>query len=117
MDRKSVRSYDGKGLTAEERDKILEYSKNIRTPFGIEAEYRILDAAEYGLSSPVLTGVDTYIAGKTEIKPLADVSFGYGFEKLLLYAVSLGLGTASSLCCKSGTRHCMDRRYHEPGRF
>ena len=93
MDRKSVRSYDGKGLTAEERDKILEYSKNIRTPFGIEAEYRILDAAEYGLSSPVLTGVDTYIAGKTEIKPLADVSFGYGFEKLLLYAVSLGLGT------------------------
>ena len=93
MDRKSVRSYDGKGLTAEERDKIMDYSKNIRTPFGIEAEYRILDAAEYGLSSPVLTGVDTYIAGKTEIKPLADVSFGYSFEKLLLYAVSLGLGT------------------------
>lgn len=93
MDRKSVRSYDGKGLTAEERGKIEEFSKNIKTPFGIEAEYRILDGAEYGLTSPVLTGVDTYIAGKTEIRPLADLSFGYGFEKLLLYAVSLGLGT------------------------
>ena len=69
MNRKSVRSYDGKGLTAEERSKIEEYAKNIRTPFGIDAEYRILDGQEYGLTSPVLTGVDTYIAGKTEIKP------------------------------------------------
>ena len=93
MDRKSVRSYDGKGLTAEEISKIEEYAKNIRTPFGIDAEYRILDGAKYGLTSPVLTGVDTYIAGKTEIKPLADLSFGYGFEKLLLYVVGLGLGT------------------------
>lgn len=93
MDRKSVRSYDGKGLTAEEIGKLEEFAKNIRTPFGIDAEYRILDGKEYGLTSPVLTGVDTYVAGKTEIKPLADISFGYGFEKLLLYAISLGLGT------------------------
>ncbi len=93
MDRKSVRSYDGKGLTSEETEKLTEFAKNIKTPFGIEAEYRIIDGKEHGLTSPVLTGVDTYIAGKTEVKPMADVSFGYGFEKILLYAISLGLGT------------------------
>ena len=93
MDRKSVRSYDGKGLTTEEIGKLEEFAKNIETPFGIKAEYRILNGKEHGLTSPVLTGVDTYVAGKTEIKPMADLSFGYGFEKLLLYAISLGLGT------------------------
>ena len=94
MDRRSVRSYDGKGLTEEEKLKIRKFADSVETPFGIKAKYKILEAADYGLTSPVLTGVETYIAGKTEVKPYADLSFGYGFERILLYAIKeLGLGT------------------------
>ena len=94
MDRRSVRSYDGKGLTEEEKLKIRKFADSVETPFGIKAKYKILEAADYGLTSPVLTGVETYIAGKTEVKPYADLSFGYGFEKILLYVIEeLGLGT------------------------
>ncbi len=93
MSRKSVRSYDGKGITEKELDELSSFAESMVSPFGIDAEFRFLDAEEHGLTSPVLTGVNTYVAGKTVIQPYADVSFGYTFEKLLLHAVEMGLGT------------------------
>ena len=93
MDRKSVRSYDGNGLTDEELLELKEFASSIDSPFGVPVEFRFLDAAEHGLTSPVLTGVKTYVAGKVSVRPAADLSFGYAFEKLLLHAVSMELGT------------------------
>ncbi len=91
--RKSVRSFDGKKLTAEERRKLEEYAKKIRNPFDIPVRIVFLDAKERGLSSPVLTGETLYAAGIVEKKPYADVAFGYSFEQFVLYAWSLGIGT------------------------
>ncbi len=91
--RKSVRTYDGKPVSAEHRKDIEEYMKDIPNPFNIPVEFMLLDAEEHNLSSPVLSGEQLYVTGKVEKKPYADVAFGYSFEKLVLHAWTLGLGT------------------------
>ena len=91
--RKSVRTYNGEQLSKEHRKLLEEYVKGITNPFDIPVEFVLLDAKEHGLSSPVLSGEQLYVAGKVEKKPYADVAFGYAFEKLVLYAWSLGIGT------------------------
>ena len=93
MGRKSVRSFDGNPVSDQHRQAIEKFAKSISNPFGIPVEFVLLDAREHGLSSPVLTGEQLYVTGKVEKKPYADVAFGYSFEKLVLYAWSLGIGT------------------------
>ncbi len=93
MGRKSVRTFDGKALSEEHRKDLEEFIREIPNPFGIPVEFVLLDAKEKGLSSPVLAGEPMYVAGKVENKPYADVAFGYSFEKLVLHAQSLGVGT------------------------
>ena len=53
----------------------------------------LLDAEKYCLSSPVISGEKLYVAGKVEKVPYADAAFGYSFERMVLYAWSLGIGT------------------------
>ncbi len=91
--RKSVRSFDGKPVRAEDREKIEQYLPTITNPFGIPVRFVLLDAKEHGLSSPVLSGETLYAAGKVDKVPHAEAAFGYAFEKLVLYAWSLGIGT------------------------
>ncbi len=91
--RKSVRTYDGTILTKEHRESLESYMNKITNPFDIPVEFVMLDAKEHALSSPVLTGDTLYVAGKVKRVPYADVAFGYSFEKLLLHAWSLGIGS------------------------
>lgn len=91
--RKSVRSFDGRKITAEDRNKLEGYAAEISNPFGIPVEFTFLDAEEHGLSSPVISGEKLYVAGKVKKGPYADAAFGYSFEKLVIYAWSLGIGT------------------------
>ena len=91
--RKSVRSFDGAPLREADLERLTAYLRHIETPFGLPMEFRILDAKEHGLSSPVVTGTDLYAAGKLRRGPLAEAAFGFAFETFLLYALSLGVGT------------------------
>ncbi|MCR5546552.1 MAG: nitroreductase family protein, partial [Lachnospiraceae bacterium] len=91
--RKSVRTFDGNQISDKDRSSIEEYMKDVPNPFGIPVEFVLLDAEEHNLSSPVLAGEKLYIAGKVEKKPYADIAFGYSFEKVLLHAWSLGVGS------------------------
>ena len=91
--RKSVRTFDGTPLREDDRAKLEQYLSRIETPFDIPMEFRMLDAKEHGLSSPVVTGTELYAAGKIRRDPLAEVAFGVAFEKFVLYALSLGVGT------------------------
>ena len=91
--RKSVRTFDERPISDAHRKDIEEYIKNIPNPFNIPVEFVLLDAKEHSLSSPVLVGESLYLAAKVEKKPYADVAFGYSFEKLVLHAWSLGIGT------------------------
>ena len=91
--RKSVRTFDGRPLTAEDRERLAQYIETIRNPFDIPVRFVLLDAKEHGLSSPVISGETMYAAGMVRKGPNADVAFGYSFEKFVLYARLLGIGT------------------------
>ena len=91
--RRSVRTFDGIPVSEEDRDRLERCMRQITNPFGIPVRFVLLDAGKYSLSSPVISGEKLYVAGKVDKVPYADVAFGYSFEKLVLYAWSLGIGT------------------------
>lgn len=91
--RRSVRTFDGTALRTEDLDKIKEYAQSVDNPYGIAIEWKVFDAKKAGLSSPVIVGEDAYIAGKMRRVEHAEEAFGYAFEKVVLYALSLGVGT------------------------
>ena len=91
--RKSVRSYDEQPLREGDLKKLSAFIKKIDNPYGIPVEFRLLDAREHGLSSPVITGERLYVGAKLRRVPHMEESFGYDFEQLVLYAQSLGVGT------------------------
>ncbi len=91
--RRSVRTFDGSALRPEDANRIMSFAQAVETPYGIPIAWKLLSAKKDGLSSPVIVGTDTYIAGKLPRVPHAEEAFGYAFEKLVLYAESLGIGT------------------------
>ena len=93
QDRRSVRTFDGRKLSAADLSSLRQYADQLDDPFGIPLEFRFLNAKEHGLSSPVIVGTDLYAAMKLKKGLLYEAAAGYAFEKFCLYAVSLGLGT------------------------
>ena len=91
--RRSVRAFDGKPLTAAELEDILRYARSVKTPYDLPIEWRVLNAGEHGLNSPVITGTGTWIAGKLRRSKHAEEAFGFAFERVVLYAWSRGIGT------------------------
>lgn len=55
--------------------------------------FKFLDRKRDGMSSPVIVGASTYVAAKYYRQEYAELGFGYSFEKFVLLATSLGLGT------------------------
>ena len=93
LTRKSVRTFNKKKITPEDKEKLLAYMENIENPYGIPVKFLWLDSDENNLSSPVIKGEDDYIAAKVPSVEHAEEAFGYSFEKLVLYAWSMGIGT------------------------
>lgn len=91
--RRSVRSFNGQAIPENEREGLLRFAEAIETPYDLPIAWRVLDAKTQGLSSPVITGTDTYIAGKMRRVPHAEEAFGFAFERVVLFALSKGLGT------------------------
>lgn len=91
--RRSVRTFDGQELREEDRAKLHSFIETIENPFGIPVEFKFLHAKEQGLVCPVVSGTDLYVGGKVNRVPNANVAFGYAFERFILYAQSLGIGT------------------------
>ena len=92
-ERRSVRSFDGSELSAEEKRALRSFASEIRNPWGRWVEFRLLDKEEHVLSSPVIRGETAYLGAKTAKAPHAEEALGYSFETLMLYALSMGLGT------------------------
>lgn len=91
--RKSVRTYNGEALCAEDKRRLEESLATLDNPFNIPVEFRFLDAKEYDLSSPVIVGTDAYVAAKVSRVPQFEIAYGYSFEAFCLFAESLGIGT------------------------
>lgn len=91
--RRSVRTYDGRELRAEDLEKLSAFMERIENPYGIPVSFALLDAKKEGLKCPVVTGTNLFVGGRVRRVPHAEEAFGYSFEKLVLYAQSLGIGT------------------------
>ena len=91
--RRSVRTYDDRELTAEDVAKLCAFMENIENPYGIDVGFALMVAGDHGLKCPVTVGTDLYVGGKIKRVPSAFEAFGYSFEMLVLYAQSLGIGT------------------------
>ena len=91
--RRSVRTFEAKALTQEDQENILTYANEVTNPYGIPIIWRLLSVKEDKVSSQVIVGADTFIAGKMQRVPHAEEAFGYAFEKIVLFAESLGIGT------------------------
>ena len=89
--RKSVRTFTDQPIAP---GTIAELERFIASnPFGVPVTFRIFDREKYGLSSPVILGAETYIGAKCKRQEHAELAFGYSFERLVLFATTLGLGT------------------------
>ena len=91
--RRSVRTFDGTPLREEDAARILDYAGKVKNPYELPIRWKLLDKTNDKLSVPVVAGADTYIAGKMRRAPHAEEAFGYTFEKIVLFAESLGVGT------------------------
>ncbi|MBQ1338430.1 MAG: hypothetical protein IIY32_08940 [Thermoguttaceae bacterium] len=91
--RKSVRTFDGRPLSEEDEAKLRAFCEKTENPFGIPVSVVWLDAKERGLSSPVIVGETAYLACKTPKRKRCELAVGYAFERIVLYAWSLGVGT------------------------
>ena len=91
--RRSVRTFDARPLEKDDLDALTNYANDCENPYGIKIEWEIKNAAEAKLSSPVIVGESFYIAGKVAPVDGCAEAFGYEFEKILLYALSRGVGS------------------------
>ena len=91
--RKSVRTFEKKKIPEQTMHLVKNFLQEDTGLFGVPITFTILDTRKDGVSSPVVLGADTYVAGRFRKQENAEVSFGYAFEKFILYATSLGLGT------------------------
>ena len=91
--RRSVRSFDGGALSAEEKRTLRDFAASAENPWGKAVEIRLLDKAEHQLSSAVIKGETAYLGAKTARGPHAEEAIGFSFEALMLFALSRGLGT------------------------
>ena len=91
--RRSVRTFDGTALRPEDARQIIDFAEKVENPYDLPITWKLLDAKKSGLSSPVISGTDSYIAGKMRQTAHAEEAFGYAFEKVVLFAQSLGIGT------------------------
>ncbi len=87
--RKSVRTFDGRPLSDADRNKLEDYINTLTNPFAVPVEFRLLDAKEHNLSSPVIVGENTYLTAKVKLEGNYEIAYGYSFEKACLYAMSL----------------------------
>ncbi len=88
-DRRSVRTFDGQMLTAEDKEKLCAFIETIDNPYGLSIDFKFLEK----MGCPVVVGTDLYIGAKMKVAPHMNEAFGYSFEKFVLYAQSLGIGT------------------------
>jgi len=104
--RTSVRTYKEDELSDEIKTKLINYSRTIEGPFDPKFRFEIIDnnktieetggkIGTYG----VIKGAKSYIAGIVEKGDYSLEQLGYTFEKLILYAMSMDIGT----CWLGGT--------------
>lgn len=96
--RRSIRTFENRRLSAEDREKLTDFFKELHNPFGVDVHIHIVDKelnsdgeklGTYG----VIKGASTFLGVSVPHAEDAFLAAGYEFENLILYATSMGLGT------------------------
>ncbi|MGN8741626.1 nitroreductase family protein [Collinsella sp. LCP19S3_C6] len=91
--RKRVRTFSDRPIPSEVMARLEDFARHDTNPFGVPITFKFLDHKRDGVSSPVIVGANTYVAAKYHRQEDAELGFGYSFEKFVLLATSMGLGT------------------------
>ena len=91
--RRSVRTFDGRELSSEDLEKLSSVMADLKNPYGIPVQCKLLDGKQRPLKCPVVSGTDLFVGVKVKRLPHMEEAFGYSMELLVLYAQSLGVGT------------------------
>ena len=102
--RKSVRNYEKRNLSEQQRSEIVTYMNQIENPFQVKVKFHfleteLLDKGQRLGTYGVIQGAKDYLGVTVKNTDFAMEAVGYAFEMLVLYATSLGLGT----CWMGGT--------------
>ncbi len=97
--RSSWRTYKPESLTQEIRKKLEDVlDSNTKGPFGENVRFQLVDLADTNETQKlgtygVIKGAQTFIVGAMEKTEKGLENYGYLFEKIILHATDLGLGT------------------------
>lgn len=91
--RRSFRTFDGKPLSDDDKERIKNFCDEVKNPYDIPIEFRFLEPKKNGLKSQVLKGETLYLGAKVKKQPFFEEAYGYSFEAVVLYAQSLGVAT------------------------
>jgi len=93
--RRSVRTYEARPVSPEDRAALEEFLADSTNPLGIPVEFRLLEGRGAGLTCPVITGGEEllWLGAAVPRVPGAEEACGYALEAAILFAQSLGLGT------------------------
>ena len=97
--RRSWRSYGGQPLEPEQRDALARFFNSLETPFwGNAPRFELVDVGHPGRGRMpgtygVIKGAGVFLVGAVKRGRRDMEDFGFLFEKIVLYATELGLGT------------------------
>lgn len=96
--RHSVRTYEEKKLSPEDKEKLMTYINSLTNPFGEKVNFHIIEKGlepngeklgTYG----VIKGANSFLGVSVANTEFGLEAVGYEFENLILYATHMGLGT------------------------
>ncbi len=104
--RRSVRTYSKAPVSADLRERVMEYARHLAGPFRVPVRFEFLDRGEVRTDEGIrlgtygmIWGASSFIGAAIKKKEHYLEELGYVFESLILYLTSLGLGT----CWMAGT--------------
>jgi nitroreductase len=104
--RRSVRTYSGRPLQTEMKERIEQVLGQLTSPFQGKSRLQLIDKKDAAVSEGVklgtygvILGAPSFIAAATEKSSQAMEHLGYVLEQLVLFVTSRGLGT----CWLAGT--------------
>ncbi len=98
MKRSSVRSFEERKLSTEDKDKLRLYADNLTNPFGAKVNFYFVDkttdsSGEKLGTYGVIKGASSFIGASVANSEFGLEALGYEFENVILYATHMGLGT------------------------
>ena len=96
--RVSIRTYEKRSLSQEDRKLLLKKIGQLKNPFGVKvhvsmADKKLNSSGEKLGTYGIVKGAQTFLGVSIPNVKFAGLAAGYDFETLILYATSLNLGT------------------------